>query len=302
MATCLSPESWTYGAEHEWADWPLARTIPEHLGKHDRKDWTIVNSNGIANDPHGKTWHFGGEINTEPTGTPEGQVEIMLALKALLPEATINHRSNLHIHIRVPGLRDDLALLKQLQTYIHKHMPKVLPIIEPIPKPTEADYPNPDERAGAQKRYKRRCVSHHTLLHPDRLQAQLGATTVNEFFEREAPWSEGQKRWLHRCQKRVCVNLRQLRETDTVEFRHFPGTLDEGLLLNCLCWCRDFLLSALDDRPIGALLKQYSPDMFPPFPQYVHWMECGYQQTKNTGALCKDEIARNAKRLLGEDR
>ena len=41
------------------------------------KDNTIVNSNGVANDPLGKLCKYGGEINTKPTSTVEEQVEII---------------------------------------------------------------------------------------------------------------------------------------------------------------------------------------------------------------------------------
>src|ERR1039458_3941925 len=109
---------WTYGSEHEWSDHPRDAVLPVGC-VHNTKDSTIVNSNGIANDPSNKSYQFGGEINTPPTDYPEGQVTILRKLVKALPTAKVNYRSNLHVHVRIPGLRDDLKLLKRVQLYIH---------------------------------------------------------------------------------------------------------------------------------------------------------------------------------------
>ncbi len=130
---------WTYGCEHELADISLDVALPKGYGR-DIKDYTIVNSNGIANDPSGKLYRFGGEINTPPTDTIEGQSACLAEIIRQQPSAKVNYRSNLHVHVRCPGLKDDLALLKQVQRYIHETMPKVFPVVEPIPQPNLFDY------------------------------------------------------------------------------------------------------------------------------------------------------------------
>jgi hypothetical protein len=283
----------TYGAEHEWGDFPLDTPLPPGYGR-DRKDITIVNSNGIANDPSGKLYRFGGEINTPPTSTPKGQVECLRELKKLLPNATINHRSNLHIHIRLPGLRDDLKMLKRVQKYIHNNMRSAFPIIEPLPRPKYCS--TPEELQGALRRWRRRRVSHQTLLTHGRLSKQLEARSPEEFFRREVPQSKsGKPLWA--CQPRLCVSLRQLLETDTVEFRHFPGTLDEAELLNCIIWCHQFLIYAVDGMAFDPLLHWAGGVNFPQFPPYVHWREVRYRATVHDGTLSKAEIARNIKAI-----
>ena len=140
----LDHNSWSWGCEHELADIPRDRPLPKGYGW-DVKDITIVNSNGIANDPKGELYKFGGEINTPPTDTVGGQVECLSTIKELFPEAKVNYRSNLHVHIRVPGLKGDLEALKQVHRYVHEHMPKLLPIIEPLPKPTMWEHSDPKE-------------------------------------------------------------------------------------------------------------------------------------------------------------
>src|SRR5690606_23961726 len=98
----------------------------------------------------------------------------------------------------------------------------------------------PEEILGNWKRWKRRRVSHQTLLTPHRVTQQLTATTPEEFFELEVPASNSGKPLWH-AQPRVCVNLRQLLQTDTIEFRHFAGTLNLEVLEDCFNWCQKFL-------------------------------------------------------------
>ena len=99
------------------------------------------------------------------------------------------------------------------------------------------------------------------------------------------------------AQPRLCVNLRQLKETDTVEFRHFPGTLDEGELHCCLEWCADFMRMALanDGASMPAMLLYYQErqSAFPSFPPYIHWMEERYRQTCWDGSVPREDIIRN---------
>lgn len=286
---------WTYGCEHELADISWETPLPRGFGR-DTKDYTIVNSNGVANDPKGKLYRFGGELNTPPSNKPEGQAQYLRLIRQVYPEAKVNYRSNLHVHIRVPNLKDDLLALKQVQAYIHAEMPKVFPVVEPIPHPTRKEFPIPGEYEGAKRRYKRRLVSHHCLLKDARLEHQLAANTTEEFFAREVPRDKaGNPLWS--CQPRLCVSLRQLLQTDTVEFRHFPGTLDDRELLTCIQWCRRFMLAALDGDALEPHLAWAANQVFPKFPPYIHELERRYRATVHDGSVPKDRIALNIRAI-----
>jgi hypothetical protein len=289
--------AFTFGAEHELADIPIFdHPLPEEFGRDDH-DITIVNSDGIANDPKGKYHRYGGEVNTPPTKDSEGQVALLRQIKDHFPWAKVNYRSNLHIHVRVPGLREDLDALKQFQRYIHRTMPEVLAHVEPLPRPSAEAFPDPEELAGAERRWRRRKQSHQTLLTAKRLERQLNAPDLGSFFEWEVPQAKatGKPQW--QCQPRLCVNLRQLLQTDTIEFRHFPGTLDEGELRAAIDWCAEYTLWALNDKPIDNLLRQYDTNVFPAFEPYIHWMEKRYRATCHDGTLDKATIAANIKAI-----
>lgn len=274
-------ENWTYGAEHELGDWDTKKGLPEGFLR--ANDWTLVNSNTIAVQPNPKDYPLGGEINTPPTETIQEQLDCLNTFLKLHPDTVVNHRSNLHIHIRVPGLKNNLKSLKKIQVTIHGDFRELVKRLEPIPKGlTEAE----------RKREKRRRVSHQTFLTSQRLKKQLSAETVEDFFRLEVPQTKktGEPMW--HAQPRVCVNLRQLLQTDTIEFRHFPGTLDLRELESCFKWCRDFLICSLRGYSILSLFGN-NEWRIPRFPKFIEGVEIGYQATASHNGLKKYEIQKN---------
>ena len=69
----------TFGAELELPDIDTTTVIPEHIGKYDLEDFTIVNNNGLANDPKKRYILIGSEINMTPTNTIDQMVIILLS-------------------------------------------------------------------------------------------------------------------------------------------------------------------------------------------------------------------------------
>lgn len=292
----FDPAQWTYGVEHEWGDVRVGDKLPAGT-TWNHNDNTVVNSNGIANDPMGKIYPFGGEINTKPTDTPQGQVDILNEMLASLdPKPAVNYRSNLHVHVRVPGLKDDLESLKQLLGYIHKWMPTLYPKIDPIPYPTTEDYPTKESFDGAMKRYKRRKRSHQYMYPANAFKRMMAATTPQEFYLGETViGSNGKPAFA--IATRAGINLRQIfEETNTIEFRHFTGSLEPHKLLDSIEWCKDFLNLALNFPEVSplTLLENRKYD-FQPFHKYDYTMEKMYERTNfahNTRAQVAVEIAK----------
>lgn len=279
-------ELWTYGTEHELSDWDCNKNLPNGFQR--SPDYTIVNSNGIAAQPNPKVYQYGGEINTPPTETIEGQVKCLAIILNQYRNCSINYRSNLHLHIRVPGLKDDLRMLKQIQEYIHIELSNVIDLIEPIPK---------GNTAAERKREKRRKVSHHTFLTHQRLKHQLDAKTVQEFFEREVPATKVGKPMWH-AQPRLAVGLRQLLQTDTIEFRHFPGTLSLGELERACYWCQQFLHRAINGFDLSSFVQEWDFSEWPSFPDFNFDLEVGYQATASHNRLKQSEIRENIDIIL----
>lgn len=234
----------TYGLELEYADVLVGSDLPAECYWND-KDYSIVNSSGIANDPKGKLWPFGGEINTRPTHSVEEQVAVVRSINAMLhPKPVVNYKCNLHVHIGVPGLERDLQGCKRLLQYITDHQ-DVLEVIDPLPRPDKSMF-YAEEYKGALARHRRNMVSHRKMLSGERLGMIMQAGTMDEFMDEHAPvGNKGQRLWF--IAPRPGINIRQLQETKTVEFRHFFQTLSMREIESSLIWCREFMQLALTD-------------------------------------------------------
>jgi len=272
----LDPKSWTYGAEHEFGDWDT-RGGWEGFGRDPEPN--ICNSNGIAGDPTLKDWPYGAEINSPPTDTPEGQGAVLEEFIGRYPDVTVSQRSGLHIHIRVPGLRDDLEKLKLFQKYIGENA-SCYPLIDPVPIPLREHYCMLAEYDGARRWVRMIKRSHWTKLSEARLTRQLEATTVDEFYALEAPFTKKTHKPMWHAQPRLGVSLRQLLQSNTIEFRHFFGTTKPRQVVLCCGWCKNYLLSALDNYPATELYyRGYAGLEFPERPQYCHWLERRWEAT-----------------------
>lgn len=264
----------TYGLELEWAD--VDRHEVPVCGQWSTADYTIVNSDGHANDPTGKTWRWGGELNTEPTPTIAGQAAQVLALVEQL-RPRINYRCNLHVHV---GLADGWTLdrAQAALRFINIWQTFLYPLIEPIPAPRNGDYATTDEWDGAMRRYRRRKVSHQHRLPAARVAEAMAATTLDGFYEAHAPLTKTGARAWHLA-PRPGMNTRSIHKHGTLEFRHFPGSADVNEISDALAWCDLFVRVMFDGgNPVDAFRSR--PWRFPTFRPYDHSLEMRYQETR----------------------
>ncbi len=269
--------SFTYGVELEYGDSYRFNELPTGAKWND-KDNTCVSTTGIANDPLGLLYKYGGEINTKPTETIKEQIEHIDEINAMLkPAPVVNYRSNLHIHVRVPGLKDDLESCKKLLRYIDEFQQHAFDIVETIPVPSKSML-EPEVYEWALKRMKRRQKSHQYKLPESRVNAMMNAKTTQEFYEEHAPLTEKGRMWFF--SPRAGINLRQMwEETNTIEFRHFPGTLDMIEMESCVRWCREFLDAALNTEKTPTEIFWETSYKFPKFQPYEFETEQIYQWT-----------------------
>lgn len=286
-------EDWSNGVELEYGNFSVKSPLPEGA-KINTLDNTVVSSTGIANDPKGELYEFGGEINTKPCFTIDDQINHIEEInRNLCPTPLVNYRSNLHIHIRVPGLIDDLASLKKFLRYVVTYQEQAFDIVEQIPVP-DPRVLSPEVYEWALKRMKRRKKSHQHKLPQKRIDAMLAAKTPQEFYEEHAHRNaKGEPAWFQ-C-PRAGINIRQLfEETQTIEFRHFPGTTDLYEMKSCIQWCYDFMDAALnhEDRSPMDIFNDRS-FVFPKFGEYEFETEQLYQYTnfdKNNRSTVKERL------------
>ena len=72
-------------------------------------------------------------------------------------------------------------------------------------------------------------------------------------------------------------------ETNTIEFRHFPGTLDMEEMESCIRWCQLFLCAALTDEEPPHEINRKNKFKFPKFEEYEFETEQVYQATNFDG-------------------
>ena len=265
----------TYGVEYEFGD-IYQTSLPQGLSWN-RKDYSIVSSTGIANDPKGVLYSRGGEINSKPTSSIEEQIGMFNDLMRLHPEAVVNHRTNLHLHVGIPGLSENLDLLQTVLSYVHQHETEIYSLIEQIPSPSRLEFSTDEEYKGARKRYNRRKVSHQYKVPAARVANALEANTVGRFLAAHAPTTKkGEPAWA--LTTRAGINLLQIKETGTIEFRHFTCTRSPTELESCFVWVSNFIDGVLDGASPAELAGAY-PFVFPQFAPYNHAMEQGYSYT-----------------------
>jgi hypothetical protein len=288
-------KSMTFGVEYEFGD-VYHTTLPQGLSWN-KKDYSIVSSTGIANDPKGALYTRGGEINSDPTHSIGGQIDMFNDLMRMHPEAEVNHRTNLHLHVGIPGLSENLGLLQTILGYVHQNENEIYSLVEPIPVPSRSEYTTEEEYKGARKRYNRRKVSHQYKVSAARVANALKSETVGQFLAAHAPTTKtGQPAWA--LTTRAGINLLQIKETGTIEFRHFTCTKNPKELESCLLWVSNFIDGALDGATPAELVRAH-PFMFPKFASYNHTMEQGYSYT-NFDKHSRRVVSQRLEGLRGE--
>jgi hypothetical protein len=298
----LDPATWTYGCEAQFGDWDIRRLDPA-FGL-DRREHGNMNSNGIAADPSGKSYPYGGEVLMPWGYTPESQGEKLALFLDLHPNASLNHRSSLHVHLGVPGLKENLPALKQINRYNRTWLPSILNRIEPMPRPQARAGETEEELNGRLRRWRKRVTSHHTITTEARVAIMEKAETIPEFFEGCVSRNgKGVPNWHFLCRPAVnLIRLYKIGKGDfpTIEFRHFPGTLSPEVLTEAVSWCRDYLAFALADKDPTLLLGGYlTRGLLPmPTPEYVHWREVNFRLTAHDGTLPRERIEENIRYIL----
>ena len=266
-------KSFTWGYEIEWGDIDRTLKIPSHLGKWEYAETDIINIHppyrGLACDPLGESPPVGGEINTKPTKTWQEQVERIMEIKKMFPNASdacVNHG---HLHVYVPGLKDDISALKRLISYIKENQHVVI-----------------------DKLYQYR-------LHPDMSMSKTAKTYLKFDGGRPMPdymcdniinlannFEDFIR--LHAAGKdgvsmgrpfRYAINSYCMKHTGTVEFRCFRSSIHERHIADSFRFVEKFMDAALNNGPdVLEILQEYEYQ-FPPF-NYDHEMYIAWEKTK----------------------
>jgi hypothetical protein len=267
----FDPKNFSWGYEIEWGDIPRNFSIPEHLGTWEHAETDILNLNGEwalrGVDPLGIDPPVGGEINTKPTATWPEQVDRIMRIRQLFvdeghePTASLVNHGHLHVH--VPGLREDVAALKRLVRYVGDNQLLT----------TEACYKYYDDPTmkGAVKGAKTYLKHDGGRQMPAYMVDNICnlATDFDSFIKLHAAGRDGVS--LGRP-FRYAINTYCLKHTGTIEFRCFRSTTKREEIVSQFAFAEAFIDAALNDGPsVETILSENNYE----FPPYVwnreHW-------------------------------
>lgn len=267
------PKNFTWGYEIEWGDVPRNTVIPNHLGKWEYAETDIVNLiepyRGLACDPLGLEPPVGGEINTKPTATWQEQVDRIIEIRDMFEHPTASCVNHGHLHVYVPGLKDDIHALKRLTRYIRDNQHMVID----------------------------RCYQFR--LHPDMSMAKTAKTYLK--------WDGGRPMPDYMCNNilnlannfedyirlhaagkdgvsmgrpfRYAINTYCMKHTGTVEFRCFRSSTDRKEIEDSFRFAEKFIDAALNDGPEVEDIFFDNNFTFPKF-EYDHEMYVAWEKTK----------------------
>lgn len=276
--------TFTYGSEIEWGDIDRRIEVPEFLGKWEFAETDIVNIHEPfqyrACDPLGEDPWMGGEINTKPTKTWKEQVERIIQIRDFFishgnqpSAACVNHG---HIHVFVPGLKDDISSLKKLIAYIKENQKETVDVCYGF-----YDVSNMKVCSGAKSYLK----YDGGRLMPDYMCDNIInlATNFDHFIKLHAAGKDGVSMGRP---FRYAINTYCMKHTGTIEFRCFRATTKEEELISQFKFVEKFIDSALNDGPSVKEILSADKYEFPKFVwninEYLGWVETKYPKERGT--------------------
>ena len=268
------PRKFTWGFELEVGDVSRSLVIPEKLGSWEHAETDVVNVlppyQYICCDPQGTDPPVGGEVNTMPSTSIDGELciidDLLRWFVSKRQNPTSNCISHTHIHVHVPGLTEDLAALKRLTKYIkdnqhaalkhcHQYDEKVLQGSKTARTYLKWDCgrPMPDYMAD------------NILTH---------ATSFKDFIRLQCCGKDAKSMGRP---FRYAINTYCLKHIQTVEFRLFRHTLSMALLEDCFLFVKRFMEAALNNvASVDSLVLDLE---FPPFRYHLEEAK-GWEKTK----------------------
>ena len=204
-----------YGIELELSDIDVTKQLPDGA-EYCYEDATIVNSDGTGNDPLKQIIKKGSEIKTRVCNSLVDLEQHVKQILKTFPEATVNYKSNLHIHISDESItKYDIKWIAQ---YVNHNQ---IDFFQSLPRKHELEVPKelltPTERVRRSHSWTSR---YHTIS--DKVLKNVLDAPDNDEAICKALMSDANPYYGFR---RHGINIRQLFAHGTIEFRCFNGSL-----------------------------------------------------------------------------
>lgn len=288
-----STKNFTWGFEIEWGDIDRKLSVPEHLGAWEFAETDIVNVHEpykyIACDPLGTDPSMGGEINTKPTKTKKEQIDRIMEIYDLFvsngnsPSAScVNHG---HIHVFVPGLKEDIGSLKKLISYIKENQEDTINSCYGF-----KEYPGMNKCKGAKMYLK----YDGGRSMPDYMCDNIVnlSSDFNSFIKLHAAGKDGVSMGRP---FRYAINTYCMKHTGTIEFRCFRSSIDRKEIESQFDFVEKFIDAALNDGPRVQEILSSGEYNFPKFNwninEYLGWVETKYDKERGSKKREFHEVA-----------
>jgi hypothetical protein len=286
-------DKFTWGYEIEWGDVDRRLTPPEHLGKWEFAETDIVNIHEpfkyIACDPLGTDPYMGGEINTKPTATWQQQVDRVMELHQFFVDAgnqpsasCVNHG---HLHVFVPGLKNDIEALKRLIAYIKANQADTI-------EACYGFYENGQmKNAKGAKMYLKYDGGREMPEYMCDNIINL-ATDFEHFIKLHAAGKDGVSMGRP---FRYAINTYCMKHTGTIEFRCFRSSTKREEIESQFRFAEKFIDAALNGGPSVKEILEADTYTFPPFVwdlnEYVGWEKTKWDKERGNKHREYHEVA-----------
>lgn len=256
----------SYGLELELSDIDRRVDIPERLGEwegpkingyYHGAEIDIVNSDGVYSDPICETCKVGGEINMKPTKTIDEQMQNIKDVFNLFDVVEVGCKSHFHIHVKDDAF-NDFNTLKNFCLYTARNQEQLVELCY---------FPNDVPRD----------IDENLYIYMIQDGGRLNSATIEEIMscktidELKKLYSSTYYIYNNETKKstsiRGAVNISNLINGKTIEFRCFRATKDFKLIENSLNFVDRYVSEALKNSDIEPYM--YSTDFAKPFIQYI---------------------------------
>jgi len=293
----------SFGCELEWSDIDRRVDIPEELGSWEGpkiagyfmgSEIDIVNTKGEwkghGTDPLCLECPVGGEIHTQPSNDIDSQMLRVMRIMDLFGTVCVACPNHGHIHVGIPGIRQDLQALKNLFAYTQLNEADL------IEKCCGYDTAEACKVRGSHvedwvKDYL--LVGDGKSINPDIYGKVEAAESVAEIIKllENTPcydwfWDTGEWNSTENSH-RTAFNLFNLTKGGTVEFRIFRATTNPVELYSSLYLAKRYVEEALkgvNGKPVTEILKEGN-FKFAKL-NFDEGLAEGWQETRQTKGRC----------------
>ena len=295
MERTYNTKDFTWGYEIEWGDIPKSIEIPPELGFWEYSEVDIVNIRDpykyIAVDPLGEEVPVGGEINTTPTRTWQEQVENISKIKQIFLENNYEPSASCvnqgHIHVGIPGLKEDIDALKRLVAYNKKNLPLVVELVYGFKK-----HPEMTKLKQATSYLK----GDGGRVMPEWMSDNIlnQATCFEDFILLHQKGKSGLAQEVKSRPFRYAINTYGLKHSDTLEFRFFRSSTDMERIKDSFRFVEAYLDAALNTgKPAKEILEEGN-FLFPLFywdkEEYSGWISTKYPKSRGNKSRMFREV------------